>query len=381
MADRGGGRRCHRISTTGQYRLAGGGVGRSTCSPAGPPSFFVSLVVWFSLSLLFLSTAATTQNKRQDETHIGFKGYGLRSGGADWFFTIHASTSDMRRIHERFHTVTMTAAQAGAVVADINCKGDFGFTFTLPNDFMRKCTLAAAGGGAAAGAGARVPRAGWCARVRQTTGGDAGACVSERIGRLTWLVCVCLTRSAVLVWRHPPASRGPPLWFVPGCQTAVRHIVVGGGGQKAIFDAAEAIRYDQRPKNSKRVYVGCRDALGSGAHRTPMRRAARAPPPARGARTSAVFLETDFLPLSIGFELLDLVLALDSPSLGRCAARFSSPRVPAVLSTPCPPTETCGTVRTLRATSRSTRKICRAGAMKRGRAVLGFAPSPRNCAA
>ncbi|OSX76149.1 hypothetical protein BU14_0205s0024 [Porphyra umbilicalis] len=113
------------------------------------------------------------KNKRQDESHIGFKGYGLRSGGADWFFTIHASTSDMRRIHERFHTVTMTAAVAGAVVADINCKGDFGFTFTLPNDFMRK----------------------------------------------------------------------------------FRHIVVGGGAQKAIFDAAEAIRYDRRSKNSKRVNV------------------------------------------------------------------------------------------------------------------------------
>lgn len=62
------------------------------------------------------------KNNRQSESHIGFKGYGLRSGGADYYFALHASTSDMRRVHERFHTVTMTAAVAGEVVADINCK-------------------------------------------------------------------------------------------------------------------------------------------------------------------------------------------------------------------------------------------------------------------
>lgn len=77
------------------------------------------------------------KNKYQSESHIGFKGYGLRSGGANYYFSVHASTSDMRRVHERFHTVTMTAAVAGEVVADISCKGDFGFSFTLNRDFMR----------------------------------------------------------------------------------------------------------------------------------------------------------------------------------------------------------------------------------------------------
>lgn len=87
------------------------------------------------------------KNGRQSESHIGFKGYGLRSAGADWYFSAHASTSDMRRVHERFHTVTMTAAVAGEVVADISCKGDFGFSFTLNKDFMRNVRRDAPGGG------------------------------------------------------------------------------------------------------------------------------------------------------------------------------------------------------------------------------------------
>lgn len=76
------------------------------------------------------------KNKYQSESHIGFKGYGLRSRGTDYYLTIHASTSDMRRVHEQFHTVTLTAAEEGEVVADLNCKGDFGFSFVLPPDFM-----------------------------------------------------------------------------------------------------------------------------------------------------------------------------------------------------------------------------------------------------
>ncbi|KAK1860332.1 hypothetical protein I4F81_002921 [Pyropia yezoensis] len=86
------------------------------------------------------------KNNRQSESHIGFKGYGLRSGGADYYFALHASTSDMRRVHERFHTVTMTAAVAGEVVADINCKGDFGFSFSLNKDFMRDFRRIVVGG-------------------------------------------------------------------------------------------------------------------------------------------------------------------------------------------------------------------------------------------
>lgn len=68
------------------------------------------------------------KNGRQDESHIGFKGYGLSAGPDDYYFTVHASTSEVRRIRERFHTITVAATDraTGETVADLSCKGDFG---------------------------------------------------------------------------------------------------------------------------------------------------------------------------------------------------------------------------------------------------------------
>jgi len=89
------------------------------------------------------------KNGRQLETHVGFKGYGLRSGNDNYYITVHASTSEMRRIRERFHTTTLAASSAttGEVFADLSCKGDFGFTFALAANFRQSPTTILTVGG------------------------------------------------------------------------------------------------------------------------------------------------------------------------------------------------------------------------------------------
>lgn len=68
------------------------------------------------------------KNRRQYESHIGFKGYGFSSGPDDYYITSHIDTTVVRRVRERFHTVTLaaTSRKTGETMADISCKGDFG---------------------------------------------------------------------------------------------------------------------------------------------------------------------------------------------------------------------------------------------------------------
>lgn len=67
------------------------------------------------------------KNGRQDESHIGFKGYGFWSGPDKYYITSHIDTTLVRRVRERFHTVTLAATSpSGETVADLSCKGDFG---------------------------------------------------------------------------------------------------------------------------------------------------------------------------------------------------------------------------------------------------------------
>ncbi|KAK1858622.1 hypothetical protein I4F81_001223 [Pyropia yezoensis] len=79
------------------------------------------------------------KNKRQDASHPGFKGYGMiAKNGTAHYITVHASTSELFRIHQRFHTVTFAAVtKAGEIVADLSMKGDFGPAFALPTNFRR----------------------------------------------------------------------------------------------------------------------------------------------------------------------------------------------------------------------------------------------------
>lgn len=79
------------------------------------------------------------KNNRQDESHPGFKGYGMiAKDGTAYYITVHASTSELSRIHQRFHTVTFAAVtKAGEIVADLSIKGDFGPSFALPTNFRR----------------------------------------------------------------------------------------------------------------------------------------------------------------------------------------------------------------------------------------------------
>lgn len=91
--------------------------------PGIPPPPF-SLVAW--------------ANGREAESHTGFKGYAFRTPtGEGVYITAHIDTASLRRAHTRFHTVSLAVVSAGGeLVMDTRCKGDFGFAFTLPTDFL-----------------------------------------------------------------------------------------------------------------------------------------------------------------------------------------------------------------------------------------------------
>lgn len=77
------------------------------------------------------------KNEREDESHVGFKGYAFVVNNVYIYLTVHIDTTSLRRVHTRTHTVSLAAVDAtGATVLDVRCKGDFGFGFTLPSDFM-----------------------------------------------------------------------------------------------------------------------------------------------------------------------------------------------------------------------------------------------------
>ncbi|GAB0494689.1 hypothetical protein MMPV_005985 [Pyropia vietnamensis] len=77
------------------------------------------------------------KNGREDESHIGFKGYAFHVNGVYYYLTVHIDTTSLRRVHTRTHTVSLAAVdEQGATLLDVRCKGDFGFSFTLPSDFM-----------------------------------------------------------------------------------------------------------------------------------------------------------------------------------------------------------------------------------------------------
>lgn len=77
-------------------------------------------------------------NGRKAESHTGFKGYAFRTPtGEGVYLTAHIDTASLRRAHTRHHTVSVAVVTAGGqLVMDTRCKGDFGFAFTLPADFL-----------------------------------------------------------------------------------------------------------------------------------------------------------------------------------------------------------------------------------------------------
>lgn len=91
------------------------------------------------------------KNGREDESHIGFKGYAFRVDSVYYYLTVHIDTTSMRRAHTRTHTVSLAAVNdQGATLLDVRCKGDFGFGFTLPSDFMSNFRFLALGADEAA---------------------------------------------------------------------------------------------------------------------------------------------------------------------------------------------------------------------------------------
>ncbi|GAB0496736.1 hypothetical protein MMPV_008052 [Pyropia vietnamensis] len=91
--------------------------------PGIPPPAF-GLVAW--------------ANGREAESHTGFKGYAFRTPtGEGVYLTAHIDTASLRRAHTRLHTVSLAVVTLeGRLVMDTHCKGDFGFAFTLPADFL-----------------------------------------------------------------------------------------------------------------------------------------------------------------------------------------------------------------------------------------------------
>lgn len=85
-----------------------------------------------------LAGAAAWANGREAESHTGFKGYAFRTPtGEGVYLTAHIDTASLRRAHTRHHTVSVAVVTAGGqLVMDTRCKGDFGFAFTLPADFL-----------------------------------------------------------------------------------------------------------------------------------------------------------------------------------------------------------------------------------------------------
>jgi len=88
-----------------------------------------------------------------------------------YYLTAHASTSEARRIRERHHTTTLaaTARSTGETLADLSCKGDFGFTFVLGVEWRTRPHETLTVGGAAQARLARdAVRAPYVARRRNS---------------------------------------------------------------------------------------------------------------------------------------------------------------------------------------------------------------------
>lgn len=69
------------------------------------------------------------KNNLEREPHPGFKGFVFKQDDYMVYYSIHAQTSDLRRVTLRFHTVTLavTHAKTGELLAELTHKGDFGF--------------------------------------------------------------------------------------------------------------------------------------------------------------------------------------------------------------------------------------------------------------
>ena len=70
------------------------------------------------------------QNGNQAEQHPGFKGFALRDEeqGLGWYFNVHATTGDIKRVCVSHHTVVIavTDLKSGELLAELSYKGDFG---------------------------------------------------------------------------------------------------------------------------------------------------------------------------------------------------------------------------------------------------------------
>lgn len=69
------------------------------------------------------------KNGDEYEPNEGFKGFVFRKGNYYVYFAVHAQTSRLRRMRERWHTVTLavTEVKTGKLMAEFTQKGDYGF--------------------------------------------------------------------------------------------------------------------------------------------------------------------------------------------------------------------------------------------------------------
>jgi len=68
-------------------------------------------------------------NYKQNEPNIGFKGYAYRGATVDLYFVVHITTSSLRRVCARFHTMLVYGvSKQGELLFELGYKADFGFS-------------------------------------------------------------------------------------------------------------------------------------------------------------------------------------------------------------------------------------------------------------
>lgn len=80
------------------------------------------------------------KNDRQDESHTGFKGYGIEKDGINYYINLHAQTSLPARIDQQFHSMVVSATdkESGELMMEIQCKADYGFTMAEVKEECRE---------------------------------------------------------------------------------------------------------------------------------------------------------------------------------------------------------------------------------------------------
>lgn len=69
------------------------------------------------------------KNGKEQEAHEGFKNFVFQQGPYMVYFSLHVQSSHLRRVRERFHTITLvvTNKKTGELLIELSHKADFGF--------------------------------------------------------------------------------------------------------------------------------------------------------------------------------------------------------------------------------------------------------------